>query len=99
MRQGHSSGLTKEHVNGSYSLGRRSDIELTTYIFIQDQGKWCGYPKDHPDCQVHEESFQELQLKLHQLRLDLSRSASCCSNTALLCWHWQREISRIRNEE
>jgi len=97
MRQGHSGGLTKKRVNGGDSLGLGSGMKLTTYIFIQDQGKWCGYPKDYPLYLAHGESFEELQLKLHQLHLDLSRSTSSsgCSNTALLNWYRQRQLSRI----
>lgn len=85
-----------ERINGSYSSGRRSGMELATCIFIPDLGKWCGYPKDHPHYQAYGESFEELQLKLHKLHRDLSQSAppSLCSNTALLCWYWQRQVSQ-----
>ena len=72
-------------------------MELTTYICVHDQGRWCGYLKDYPDYQVHGESFEELQLKLHELHLAPRRSspASACSDTTLLRWYWQRRTSRI----
>lgn len=101
MQLGHSSGLTKEHVSGSYSLGRNSGMELMTYIFIQDHGRWCGYPKDHPDYHLYGESFEDLQLKLHELHLDPRRStpSSVCSHATLLWWYWQRRTSQFRTEE
>lgn len=85
-----------EWINRSYSLERRSDVELAICVFIQDLGKWCGYPKDQPHYQTYGESFDELQLKLHKLLRGLSQAtpSSPCSNKALLCWYWQRQISR-----
>ncbi len=97
MRLERCSGLTKEQGNGSDSLGRRSGMEWTTYTLFHDQGRWCGYLKGHPDYQVHGESFEELQLKLHELHLDLRRSPlpSACSNAILLRWYEARRLSRI----
>lgn len=72
-------------------------MEFMTYIFQHDQSQWCGFPKEYPDYQAHGESFEELQLKLHRLRLDLNHptSSSACSNAALLSWYWQRRMSGI----
>lgn len=97
MRQGHSSDVAKEHENGPYYFGNKAIMELTEYMFIPDQGLWRGYLKGYPACQAYGESFEELQLKLHQLHPDLSvsTSSSVCSNAVLLCWDRQRRISRI----
>ena len=35
-----------EQINRSYSLGRRSVMELVTCTYLSGSGKWCGYPKD-----------------------------------------------------
>ncbi len=37
---------------------------MTKFLCSQDHGKWCGYLQDHPDRQVHGESFEELEIKL-----------------------------------
>jgi hypothetical protein len=47
---------------------------MTRFLWSQDQGKWCGYLQDHPDRQVHGESFEELEVKLRQLSRDLIAS-------------------------
>jgi len=47
---------------------------MTRFLCSQDQGKWCGYLQDHPDRQVHGESFEELEVKLRQLSRDLIAS-------------------------
>jgi hypothetical protein len=72
-------------------------MELTEYIFVPEQRIWRGYPKHYPEHQAYGKSFEELQLKLHQLRRGLSHStsSSVCSNAALLCWYWQQRMSRI----
>ncbi len=70
-------------------------MELMEYLFNPDQGMWCGYLKGDPEHQVSGESFEALQVKLRQLRLDPCRSSSSSSgssNTALLCWYWQRRM-------
>lgn len=92
MRQGHSNNFSKEQKGENCSVGRQSGIELLGYIFNPDQGMWCGYVKGDPEHQVSGKSFEELQVKLRQVHLDPrpSVSSSVCSNTALICWHWQR---------
>lgn len=92
MRQGYGSDVAKEHENGPYYFGNKAIMELTGYMFIPDQGLWLRYLKGYPARQAYGESFEELQLKLHQLHPDLSAStsSSACSNAALLCRDWQR---------
>ena len=100
MRQDPSSDFTKERENEDHSLEGQSSMELTEYIFMPDQGMWHGHLKGHPNFQACGESFEELQLKLHQTHPDLSGSTSSpvCSDTALLYWDWQRRFLEFRNE-
>lgn len=80
-----------------HRIGGQSGMATMRYIFIQDEGEWCGFPKDCPDYQVRGKSFEELQMKLHQLHPNTNRSnfSSVCPNTALLSWYWERQTFRI----
>lgn len=100
MRQEPRSDFTKERENENPSLEWQSSMELAEYVFMPDQGLWRGYLKGFPDCQAYGKSFEELQLKLHQLRPDLSTStsASACSDMALLYWDWQRRFFEFHSE-
>jgi hypothetical protein len=95
MRQGHSNNVPNEQESENGSVGQQSSMELMEYIFHPDQGVWCGYLNGDPAYQVSGESFEELQVKLQQLHLyaRLSTSSLGCSNTALICWYWQRRMS------
>lgn len=63
------------------------------YTFLPDQKIWRGYPKAHPDYQGNGKSCEELQLKLHRLRLGLTRSPS--SSTLLHSAGTERAHFRI----
>ena len=73
MRQEFRSDFTKEPENENPSLERQSSMELAEYVFMPDQEMWHGYLKGYPNFEAYGESFEELQLKLHQLHPDLSR--------------------------
>lgn len=47
-------------------------MHSTKYILWQEQGRWCGYLKDHPEHVEQGKSFGELQSKLRRLLRDLS---------------------------
>jgi hypothetical protein len=100
MRQDSRSDFTKEPENENPSLERQSSMELAEYVFMPDQEMWHGYLKGYPNFEAYGESFEELQLKLHQLHPDLSSStsSSVCSNAALLYWDWQRRFLEFRNK-
>jgi hypothetical protein len=46
------------------------------YVLSQEQGKWRGYLRSHPDHSVQGESFDEVQFKLYRLYCDLTRDKS-----------------------
>jgi len=87
-----------ERITGSYSIGRRSGMELVTCMSVSDLGKWCGYLKDQPHDQVYGESFELLQPKFNRLHRDLNQAtpSSPRYNKALLRWYWQQHISVSR---
>ena len=99
MRREAASDFTKERENENHPIERQSSMDLTEYVFMPDQGMWHGYLKGCPNFEAYGKSFEELQVKLHQLHLDPNRSISpsVCSEGALLCWDWQREFLRFRN--
>jgi hypothetical protein len=100
MQQESRSDFTNERENENHSLERQSSMELAEYVFMLDQGMWHGYLKGYPNFEAYGKSFEELQLKLHQLHPDLSSStsSSVCSNAALLYWDWQRRFLEFRNK-
>ncbi|MBX3331199.1 MAG: hypothetical protein KF722_12400 [Nitrospira sp.] len=97
MRQEDPSDFTKGWDNENHPFERQSNMESAEYVFMPEQGMWHGYLKGCPNFEAYGESFEALQLKLNRLHPDPtgSISPSTCSDTALLCWDWQRRISRI----
>jgi hypothetical protein len=51
-------------------------MDAPGYVLSQDQGKWRGYLRSHPDHSVQGESFDEVQFKLYRLYCDLTRDKS-----------------------
>ena len=100
MRQDSCSAFMEGWHDNNHPFERQSSMELAEYVFMPDQGMWHGYLKGSPPFEAYGESFEELQLKLTRLPPDPtgSISSSASSDVALLCWDWQRRISRIRNE-
>lgn len=49
-----------------------TDMELTNYIYWQDQGQWLGYVKDFPDYWTQGQSLEELRSHLRDLYQDLT---------------------------
>jgi len=47
-------------------------MHSTKYILWEEQGRWCGYLKDHPEHVEQGRSFEELQSKLRRLQRDLT---------------------------
>jgi len=47
-------------------------MRSTKYIIWEENGQWHGHLQDYPDLVAHEESFEELQIKLSHLKHDLS---------------------------
>lgn len=100
MRQDSCNAFMEGWHDKSHPLERQPSMELAEYVFMPDQGMWHGYLKGCPTFEAYGDSFEELQLKLTRLYPDStgSISSSASSDTALLCWDWQRRISRIRDE-
>jgi hypothetical protein len=49
-------------------------MERPNWVFRQDEGKWIAHPDGNPQRQVHAASFDELQMKVHQLSQEITKS-------------------------
>ncbi len=47
-------------------------MHATKYIMWEEEGRWHGHLKDHPDILAQAESFEDLQIKLSSLHRDLT---------------------------
>jgi predicted RNase H-like HicB family nuclease len=47
-------------------------MHATKYIMWEEEGRWHGHLKDHPDILAQAESFEDLQIKLSSLYRDLT---------------------------
>lgn len=63
----------KEMESENHSSEKQCGMELMGYLFDPDQGMWRGHVKAKPKHQVSGESFEVLQVKLRQLRLERCR--------------------------
>lgn len=48
----------------------------TKYIMWEEEGRWHGHLKDHPDILAQAESFEDLQIKLSSLHRDLTSGSA-----------------------
>lgn len=51
-------------------------MHATNYIMWEEEGRWHGHLKDHPDILAQAESFEDLQIKLYSLHQDLMNGAT-----------------------
>ncbi|MCP9447708.1 MAG: hypothetical protein NNA22_09085 [Nitrospira sp.] len=51
-------------------------MHATKYIMWEEEGRWHGHLKDHPDILAQAESFEDLQIKLCSLHRDLTTGPS-----------------------
>ncbi|MCP9438978.1 MAG: hypothetical protein NNA20_04115 [Nitrospira sp.] len=57
-------------------------MHATKYIMWEEEGRWHGHLKDHPEILAQAESFEDLQIKLHSLHQDLRSGAADQLQTA-----------------
>lgn len=51
-------------------------MHATKYIMWEEEGRWHGHLKDHPDILAQAESFEDLQIKLSSLHRDLTSGSA-----------------------